>query len=130
RRDAFCSLQSRHSGTPPAVAQDQKREQSLKAQGRNHKQINGRDRLRVVPERTSSSPATATHLAPYISTPSTGRASTPRHGSEMLPTLGSSSFRRMRSRNSRSIFGRPARFRDFQRENATALQDFPIWIRC
>src|SRR6266511_3685588 len=35
---------------PPAVAQDQKREQSLKGQGRNHKQINGRDRLRVVPQ--------------------------------------------------------------------------------
>src|SRR6266511_825794 len=35
---------------PPAEAQHQKREQSLKGQGRNHKQINGRDRLRVVPE--------------------------------------------------------------------------------
>src|SRR5262249_33818432 len=35
---------------PPAVAQHQKREQSLKSQGRNHKQINGRDRLRVVAE--------------------------------------------------------------------------------
>src|SRR5262245_41547517 len=35
---------------PPAVAQHQKREQSLKRQGRNHKQVNGRDRLRVVAE--------------------------------------------------------------------------------
>jgi hypothetical protein len=35
---------------PPVVTQHQKREQSLKGQGRNHKQINGRDRLRVVPE--------------------------------------------------------------------------------
>jgi len=36
---------------PPAVAQHQKREQSLKGQGRSHKRINGRvDRLRVVPE--------------------------------------------------------------------------------
>src|SRR5262249_4296045 len=34
---------------PPAVAQHQKREQSLKRQGRNHKQY-GRDRLRVVAE--------------------------------------------------------------------------------
>src|SRR5262249_61485641 len=34
----------------PAVAQHQKREQSLKSQGRNHKQINGRNRLRVVAE--------------------------------------------------------------------------------
>src|SRR5262245_10434388 len=35
---------------PPAVAQHQKREQSLKRQGRNHKQVNGRDRRRVVAE--------------------------------------------------------------------------------
>src|SRR5262249_17739405 len=35
---------------PPAVAQHQKREQSLKGQGRNHKQINGRGCLRVVAE--------------------------------------------------------------------------------
>src|SRR5262245_17264674 len=35
---------------PPAVAQHQKREQSLKRQGRNHKQVNGRDRMRVVAE--------------------------------------------------------------------------------
>jgi hypothetical protein len=35
---------------PPAMAQHQKREQSLKAQGRNHTEISGRDRLRVVPE--------------------------------------------------------------------------------
>src|SRR5262249_31716484 len=35
------------------------------------------------------------------------------------PYLGFSLLiRRMRSRNSRSIFGRPARFRDFQRQNA------------
>jgi putative ABC transport system substrate-binding protein len=35
------------------------------------------------------------------------------------PHLGFSLLiRRMRSRNSRSIFGRPARFRDFQRQNA------------
>jgi hypothetical protein len=33
---------------PPAVAQHQKREQSLKGQGRNHTEINGGDRLRVV----------------------------------------------------------------------------------
>jgi hypothetical protein len=32
----------------PAVAQNQKREQSLKGQGRNHTQINGGDRLRMV----------------------------------------------------------------------------------
>src|SRR5262245_14821559 len=35
---------------PSAVAQHQKREQSLKRQGRNHKQVNGRDRMRVVAE--------------------------------------------------------------------------------
>src|SRR5262245_59277902 len=35
---------------PPAVTQHQKREQSLESQGRHHKQINGRDRLRVVAE--------------------------------------------------------------------------------
>jgi hypothetical protein len=33
---------------PPAVAQHQKREQSLKGQSRNYTQINGGDRLRVV----------------------------------------------------------------------------------
>jgi hypothetical protein len=42
--------------------------------------------------RMSSSPATETHPAPCISTPSTGRpqsqASAARHGSEMLPILG------------------------------------------
>jgi hypothetical protein len=35
---------------PPAVAHNQKRKQSLKGQGRNHTQINGGDRLRVVPK--------------------------------------------------------------------------------
>src|SRR6266513_4504949 len=33
---------------PPAVVQNQKREQALKGQGRNHTQVNGGDRLRVV----------------------------------------------------------------------------------
>src|SRR5438094_9268688 len=33
---------------PPAVAHNQKREQSLEGQGRNHTQIDGGDRLRVV----------------------------------------------------------------------------------
>jgi hypothetical protein len=34
---------------PPAVTQNQKREQSLKSHGWNHKEINGGDRLRMVP---------------------------------------------------------------------------------
>src|SRR5262249_54599834 len=70
----------------PAVAQHQKRKQSFKGQGRNHKEINGRDRLRVVPEkrlptlrRRSSLPSTARLQS---------RASTARYGSETLPTLG------------------------------------------
>jgi hypothetical protein len=33
---------------PPAMAQDQKREQSLKGQRRNHTQINAGNHLRVV----------------------------------------------------------------------------------
>jgi hypothetical protein len=47
-RRVSCHLEPQQ--LPPAVAQNQKREQSLEGQGRNHKQINGRNRLRVVPE--------------------------------------------------------------------------------
>jgi len=47
RRWVACHLEPQQ--LPPAVAQYQKREQSLKRQGRNHKQY-GRDRLRVVAE--------------------------------------------------------------------------------
>src|SRR5262245_28464181 len=47
-RRVSCHLEPQQS--PPAVAQHQKREQSLEGQGRHHKQINGRDRLRVVAE--------------------------------------------------------------------------------
>jgi hypothetical protein len=35
---------------PSAEAEHQKRKQSLKHQGQNHKQVNGRDRMRVVAE--------------------------------------------------------------------------------
>ena len=41
-----CHLEPQQS--PPAVAQNQKREQPLKGQGWNHTQINGGDRLRVI----------------------------------------------------------------------------------
>src|SRR5262245_6667414 len=47
-RRVACHLEPQQ--LPPAVAQDQKREPSLKAQGRDHKEINGCDRMRVVPE--------------------------------------------------------------------------------
>jgi hypothetical protein len=69
---------------PPALAQHQKREQSLKGQGRNHKQINRRDRPRVVPEKRL--PALRPTLHYVFRRPSTGRPqsrrSTARHGSE------------------------------------------------
>ena len=48
-RRMSCHLYSQQ--LPPAVAQNQERKQAIKGQGRNHTQINGGDRLRVVSEK-------------------------------------------------------------------------------
>src|SRR5262249_3141673 len=77
---------------PPAMTQHQKREQSLESQGRHHKQINGRDRLRVVAEECL--PGLRRRPTPHHVSRDRrlgdlkSRASTARRGSEMLPTSG------------------------------------------
>src|SRR5262245_28862423 len=111
-RRVSCHLEPQQ--LPPAVAQHQKREQSLKRQGRNHKQVNGRDRRRVVAEECLPALPTAIHPEPCMSRPSTARpqsrASTARHGSEMLPTLGfpCSSVGSDRATRERSLAALPA----------------------
>ena len=83
-------------------------------------------RWRQSPQRdfaeTSSRVATAaSKVAPYISRPSTGppqsQASEARHGSGAPQSGFSLHIRRIRSRRPRSILGRPALLRDFQRQN-------------
>src|SRR5262249_734220 len=75
---------------PPAVAKDQKREQSLEGQGRNHTEINGRDRLRVVPEECLPALRRRPTLHHVFRDRRLGDLKAKhqqlRHGSEMLPT--------------------------------------------
>ena len=107
----------------PAVAQDQKREQSLKGQRRDHAHINSSDHLRVVskkrPPGLRRRPLTPHHVfgdrrLGDFEPQHQQFAMDPGRTPERISLL----IRRMRSRSSRSTFGRPALFRDFQRQNA------------
>jgi hypothetical protein len=81
-----------------AVAQNQKREQSLKGQGRNHTQINGGDRLRMVAKKCIPALRRRRPTRYHVFGDSRLRGAfyRPQSSSKSRPTAGASGFRHLR----------------------------------
>jgi hypothetical protein len=106
---------------PLSVAENKKSEELLKGNRRNHKEINRRDRLSVILQKCLPGLRRRERRTMYFETVDWATWKPSIRSSPWIRDAPHSAFslliRRIRSRRPRSIFGRPALFRDFQRQN-------------